>query len=150
MSMVVKLAPQTSEKTAQMEPRTQHPEKTSLDDSPKTPRRALNWQKVLGVIGDSKALPVLLTRLQVLQNKGCQGSPKPVPAASLGRGVPNWKPGVPLVAVRDFMVSREARVTVCCALTYVEDWLDYEYPKDPVRVKIASLRRQLEKELETT
>jgi hypothetical protein len=123
----------------------------SLPTAPTTrPRTALTWEKVLGAIGDGKALPVVLARLQTLQNKGCEGRVQPVPAASLDKAGLTWEPGGdPLVAVRDFLVSREAREAVCCALTYAEDWLHYEWPKRTAeRERTAKVRRQLENELD--
>jgi hypothetical protein len=122
--------------------------KTISKNSTPNVNSKISWETIISTIGQSKALPVLLLRLQTLQNKGSKRTPQPIPASSLGPKTPQWKPNRKIIVVRDFMVSREARETICCALTYVEDWLDYEYPQDPIREKIAKMRRQLEYELD--
>ena len=111
-------------------------------------RTRVNWEQVIGAIDDDKTVSTLLARIQSLQNKGVENRAQPVPASSLNRGGLAYERAEPLAAVYSFQTERLARETVCDAFTYVEDWLDYERPREnTLRNKIAKVRRRLEAEL---
>jgi len=113
------------------------------------PKKRIDWQDVVRALEESKALPVFLARLQALQNKGSGRGAQPVPASSLDRSGLVWDKGTPIQAVADFAWSKAARDAVADAMTYAEDWLEYEFPRDKQRARIAKVRRALEDELES-
>lgn len=109
----------------------------------------VEWIHVLGALGEdqtrSTAWAYLACSLKRLDNSTTQ--PKPL-ASRLGpQGLPAPDPSV-VQRAADTWTHRATREAVCNALTFVEDWLEYQHPgRRAERTKLRAVRRRLEEEL---
>jgi hypothetical protein len=122
--------------------------KTSGSKNGSRSRARQTWANVVSALDDDKTRCTVLARIRTLENKALGNDVETVPAASLDADGLDYVRGEPLATIEQFESQRLARERVCNALSYAEDWLEYEHKaKREQRAKLRRVRERLETEL---